>query len=129
MNSNEFAALANSSATKFDDSSDSDGDTLVPAPHMLALPAPLPQDVVDARRIASAVLSGVFSAGDVNIAETRIKVVCGREFSIHLDNCSHASGKQRIWSTCKHPKHNACHKYRLLEAFDSTEQAFVWMAA
>ena len=129
VKSSEFAALANVNAIESDESSDSDGDTFVPAPHMLALPAPPPQDVWDARRIASAVLTGVFSADQVSIAETRTKVVCGRELSIHLDNCSHSSGKQRIFCSCKHPRHNACHKYSILEAFDSTEQAFAWMAA
>lgn len=48
---------------------------------------------------------------------------------VHLDGCSHASGKQRLWVSCKQPGHIACVTYRQFDGFvGGLNEAVAWMA-
>ena len=46
----------------------------------------------------------------------------GQTHTVHFDNASHSSGKQRAYVTCR-SGHCACFKYRIVEKFLSCEHA------
>ena len=94
---------------------------------MLALPDVDPADIAAMRRTAIATLYA-HSADMVDIRDTKFSTVNGRRVDVHFDNCSHSSGKQRVYVACPLKRnHIACFKYRQLEKFESTQHAVAWM--
>jgi hypothetical protein len=74
-------------------------DALIVDPALLVLPPLDPNDVITMQKNAVAAMLG-HTAAAVDIAETRYGEVDGHRVSVHFDNCSHQSGKPRIYCAC-----------------------------
>jgi hypothetical protein len=79
------------------------------APLLPGLPPELSDQLLLHRNIA-AVLRGI-PASSVDLRSAASATVDGRELSVHFDNMSHSSGKQRCYIRCPSPHHRACFKY------------------
>ena len=48
---------------------------------------------------------------------------------VHLDNCSHSSGKHRAYVAGPVKWHSACYKYSIVERFESLAHVSAWLTA
>jgi hypothetical protein len=94
----------------------------------LDMPAPSVQDLQSLHRTAAAVMRGI-PHEMVDIRATWTVSMEGRLVKVHFDNCSHSSGKQRVYVACLSPHHQACFRYSIAERFASAAHAAAYMAA
>jgi hypothetical protein len=97
------------------------------APLLPGLPPELSDQLLLHRNIA-AVLRGI-PASSVDLRSAASATVDGRELSVHFDNMSHSSGKQRCYIRCPSPHHRACFKYTVVERFADQGAASAWLMA
>ena len=120
----QFAELLSGGCTLSDDQ-DAGGE----ASEMLAFPdrpARL-EDLQSLHRTAASILRGI-PHEMVDIRSSMPAILSGKKVLVHLDNCSHVSGKQRAYVACRSPHHQACFKYTVVERFGTAAEAVAWLA-
>ena len=103
------------------------------APHNqpMLLDTPRGEELLDMARVhrmAAQVMRNIPAA----IVDLRGSLHCdddGLRIVVHLDNCSHASGKQRAYATCPVKSHVACFRYTFVHLFDSVQHAGAWLTS
>ena len=99
---------------------------------LLALPAPPPpksvaqKDAEHMQRLVTSMMRGIRHSSATMVYRTTIR---NKEFAVHVDNCSHSSGKQRAYVACPVAHHAACFKYSIVERFPNVEKCACWLAA
>ena len=101
------------------------------APIVHELPALISQEQQDIHTLhinAIAVLGGnADNAVDLSkLVETHYQ---DHVFQVRFDNCSHSSGKQRVYIACPHDTHHACFKYSQVDLHASERHAVAWLCA
>lgn len=86
------------------------------------------EDLTAMRRIAVSALHGI-PHSHVDISKRKFAIVDGERITVYFDNCSHQSGKPRIYGACRErTRHHGCFKYKFLHQFPSEEYATAWIA-
>jgi len=86
------------------------------------------QDIARVHRMAAQVLR----ARPSEMVDLRSTMRCADGLSridVHLDNCSHSSGKQRAYVACPVKWHSACYKYSIVERFENLAHVSAWLTA
>jgi hypothetical protein len=112
-----------------------DDDDVFPSnlPALLDLPGraivdPVAADIQRVHRIAASVLRAI-PASMVDIRSSWSCLREGLRTTVHFDNASHSSGKQRAYIKCPVAWHAACFRYSIVEKHESHAHAAAWLAA
>ena len=75
------------------------------------------EDLSAMRRIAVSALHGI-AHGHVDISKRKFAIVDGERITVYFDNCSHQSGRPRIYGARREKRrHHGCFKYKFLHQF------------
>ena len=103
------------------------------AGHALALPAPAATMGADmdaqSMLLAAAQVVRALAPGSADFTKHPQCEVDGHTVSVHFDNFSHSSGKQRAYVKCLCKAHVRCFHYGVLDQWPDERTAVAWLAA
>ena len=115
LQTDEFKSLLNTVGGGSDEEGKGEAEEADAAPPMLPLPLPAPAqaDLEFARKVALGALQGLGTS--VDISRRRSAEVAGVRYKCMFDNCTHQSGRPRVYGTClEKTRHCACFEYKCL---------------